>query len=429
VKIVAKANPALAYTMKFRPLVLKELLLECGISQTEVAKAAGISRPSANLLVNRGYMPSDAPNAKREIEQMLQKHSRASHWLINRGLRVEKVWEPLGKSLRNGNPAADNQKQWATRRKNALVQRDLEHIIQLEVEMESVKPETLRHFKLFRDPFKAPYDVQKDGDIYMSEDHRYIEAAMKDAATNGGFLAVIGEVGSGKSIILKKVIGQLKKDGGIHIIAPRSRLDCTMDRTGSSKITPGKLIDAIIRDISDQRVDTRLEHKARQMEQLLLDRSQQGYQSVLIIDEAHSLQLNTFKYLKRFWELEDGYKKLLAIILIGQAAEMKRMLDEELHPELREVIRRIQVAEIRGLNGDLRDYLALKLRRVNVKLEDVIDEDAIKALSRRLTGTDGRERPVSHAYPLTVHSYMAAAMNLACQMGEKKVTESVIMGL
>jgi type II secretory pathway predicted ATPase ExeA len=202
-----------------------------------------------------------------------------------------------------------------------------------------------------------------------------------------------------------------------------------MDRTGSSKITPGKLIDAIIRDISDQRVDTRLEHKARQMEQLLLDRSQQGYQSVLIIDEAHSLQLNTFKYLKRFWELEDGYKKLLAIILIGQAAEMKRMLDEELHPELREVIRRIQVAEIRGLNGDLRDYLALKLRRVNVKLEDVIDEDAIKALSRRLTGTDGRERPVSHAYPLTVHSYMAAAMNLACQMGEKKVTESVIMGL
>jgi type II secretory pathway predicted ATPase ExeA len=164
------------------------------------------------------------------------------------------------------------------------------------------------------------------------------------------------------------------------------------------------------------------------MEKLLMDRAQQGYQSVLIIDEAHSLQLNTFKYLKRFYELEDGYKKLLGIILIGQP-EMKRMLDEELHPELREVIRRIQVAEIRGLNGNVKDYLAMKFKRIGAKVEDIIDDAAIAALGQRLTMRDRRDKTISHSYPLTIHSYVAAAMNYAYETGEAKVTEAVIMAI
>lgn len=427
---MGKAKPAVAYTMEFKPIRLKELITDCGISQTALAVAAGISRASANLMVNRGYMPGEKPEAKQDVEKMLAADPRVMRWLIDRQMKMDRIWEPAGKALRNVIPADAHEKSVATKRHNALVPRDLEeHVIKLEVEMESISSGALKHFKLFRDPFKAPYDVQKDADIFMSDEHRYIEAAMLDAARHGGFLAVIGEVGSGKTIILKKVVGQLKKDGGCHIIAPRSGLDCLMDRSGSSKITPGKLIDAVIRDISDQTVDTRLEHKARQMEKLLRDRSQQGYQSVLVIDEAHSLQLNTFKYLKRFWEIEEGYKKMLGIILIGQAAEMKRMLDEELHPELREVIRRIQVAEIRGLNGNMKAYLALKFKRINVKIEDIIDDAAITALARRLTSVDRRERPISHAYPLTIHSYMAAAMNIAFEMGEPHVTENAVMAI
>ncbi|MCE5265704.1 MAG: AAA family ATPase [Deltaproteobacteria bacterium] len=427
---MGKAKPAMAYKMAFAPVLLKELALDCGISQTTIAVAGGISRAAANLICNRGYFPIDRPEAKEAIERMITADPRAMQWLIARQMQVGRIWDPAGKALRNAVPDGTGFKSAATKRHGSLAARDLEqHIIRLEVEMESISQGALKHFKLFRDPFRAPFDVQKDADIFMSEEHRYIEAAMLDAARHGGFLAVIGEVGSGKSIILKKVVGQLKKDGGCHIIAPRSGLDCTMDRSGSSKITPGKLIDAIIRDISDQTVDTRLEHKARQMEKLLRDRSQQGYQSVLIIDEAHSLQLNTFKYLKRFYEIEDGYKKMLGIILIGQAAEMKRMLDEELHPELREVIRRIQVAEIRGLNGNVKSYLALKFKRINVKLEDVIDDSAITALSRRLTSVDRREKPISHAYPLTIHSYVAAAMNIAYEMGEPVVRENAVMAI
>lgn len=427
----AKLNKPTPYQLAFAPILLKQVCIDCGISQSQIGRELDLSRASINLRLNRGYIPIECLDFKAKIEAMISSDQRAMQWLIERQLRVSDIWKPLGKDLRNFTPAADNQKMWATRRKDALVMEDAEqHVIKLEVAMErqTITQDALKHFKLFNDPFKSPQDVQKDADIYMSDDHRYIEMAMLDAARHGGFLAVIGECGAGKSIIKRKVIGQLKKEGGCNVITPRSNYDCIMDREGKSKITPGKLIDAIIRDISDQKVDTRLEHKARQMETLLLNRSQQGIQSVLIIEEAHTLQYNTFKYLKRFWELEDGFKKLLAIIIIGQP-EMKRMLNEELHIELREVIRRIQVAEIRGLNGNIRDYLALKFKRIGAKLEGIIDDAAIDALSRRLTSKDRRDKTISHAYPLTLHNYMSVAINEAHTLGMARVTENVIMSI
>ena len=424
-----KLNNKTPYQLAFEPILLKGLCVDCGISQAQIGREMGLSRPSINLTLNKGYIPRERPDFVAKVEEMIRSDKRAMQWLISRGFQLSDIWQPLGKALRNASPAADNQKMWATRRRKDIIPGDPEtFIIKQEAEMEnSVSQEALKYFKLFRNPFKSPDDVQKDSDIYMSEDHRYIEAAMLDAARNGGFLAVIGECGAGKSTIRKKVVGQLLKEGGCHVIFPMSNMDSVSER-GPAKITPGKLIDAIIMDISDQRVDTRLEHKARQMRKLLLERSQQGYQSVMIIEEAHNLQFNAFKYLKRFYELEDGYKKLLGIILIGQP-EMKNLLNEELHVDLREVIRRIQVAEIKGLNGNIKDYLTLKLKRVGAKLEDIIDDEAITALGRRLTYLDRRNKTISHAYPLTIHSYMATAMNKAYELGEPRVTESVIMAI
>lgn len=276
-----------------------------------------------------------------------------------------------------------------------------------------------RHFKLFRNPFIA--DVEKSADIYKSDEHRYIEAAMLDAAKHGGFLAVIGEVGSGKTTMRREVTEQLKKDSNVMVIFPQ-----IIDK---SRVNAGSICDAIIMDLSEEKPKVRLEQKTRQVQKILMDRSRAGYQACLIIEEAHDLSTQTLKYLKRFYELEDGYKKLLGIILIGQT-ELKHMFNESQHVEMREVIRRVQIAEIRGLNGNTKDYLTLKFKRVGGKIDDIVSDDAIVALSRRLTVDDGRgKKPVSHAYPLLINNYIAQAMNLACEMGEPLVTEEVINAL
>jgi len=380
-----------------------------------IAQGTGLSRASINLALNRGYMPKDQASFKRAIEEMLQRDQRAMKWLIERGLKVSDIWTSLGKEMRNAMPLGMGFKMVSTKRQKAVVPGDPEQLtISWEVEM--ISQEAMKHFKVFRNPFID--DIQKDSDIYMSEDHRYIEAAMLDAARHGGFLAVIGEVGSGKSVMRRKVVEQLRKDGDVIVIFPQM-----IDKT---RVNAASICDAIVMDLSEQKPRMKLEQKTRQVHQLLLERAKQGFRAVLIIEEAHDLHTSTLKYLKRFYELEDGYRKLLGIVLIGQV-ELKHLFNETTHIEMREVIRRIQVAEIRGLNGNIKQYLAMKFKRIGAKVEDIFTDGALESLARRLTTKDRQNKVISHAYPLIVNNYTAKAMNEAYEIGEKKVTEDVIM--
>ena len=405
----------LPYKTQFEPLLLKQLALECGITQEELGAAIGVARASMNLIINKQWSPPDHPNFHADIESYLKSKAVALQWLLKRGFTMPDIWLPLGQDLRAKLPQGHGKRALAGIRKQAMVSGDPNKItITWEVEM--ISQEARKHFKLFRDPFTD--DIQKDADIYMSDEHRYIEAVMLDSARHGGFTAIIGEVGSGKSVMRRKVIEQLKRDGDMLVIYPQ-----TIDKT---RLTAGSICDAIVYDISSEKAKVKLEDKSRQVQRLLLDRVKSGYRACLIIEEAHDLSGQTLKFLKRFYELEDGYRKLLGIVLIGQT-EMKEMFDEAQHVDMREVIRRVQVVEIRGLNGNLKDYLGLKFKRVGAKPEDIFGDECYEAFSRRLTSTgrDGKSK-VSHAYPLLVNNYVAKALNLACEMGETKVTAEVV---
>lgn len=407
-------NPT-AYEKEFRPIVLKELSLACDIVQDDLAKATGTSRATINLCFNKRYIPPTVADFTGRVEAFISSNLRAMAWLKEQGLTLKNIWDWGTAEQRNQMPRSMGRRISNGWRTPAIKSGDPE-VITIKWEVEMISPEALKHFKLFRNPFID--DIQKDADIYMSEEHRYIETAMSDAARHGGFLAVIGEVGSGKSVMRRKVIEQLKRDGDTLVIYPQM-----VDKT---RLTAGSICDAIIQDVSSEKCRAKLEDKARQVQRLLLDRAKSGYRACLIIEEAHDLSVNTLKYLKRFYELEDGYRKLLGIVLIGQT-ELKHMFNEAQNVDMREVIRRVQVAEIKGLNGHVTDYLNIKFKRIGGKLEDIFTEDAFEVLSRRLTASsrDGKSK-VSHAYPLLVNNYTARAINLAHEMGETRITAEVM---
>lgn len=410
------------YTKDFEPLLIKELVVEVDIPQGILAEqiAAIVKRPVSrglvNLAINKGYDPPKIPGFRAAVETALGADPRVGNWLVEHGLNMSAIWEPLGRDMRKVHPAGAHRRSVVRKQSTPAPIAPGENDFIMTREVEMICQEAMRHFKLFRNPFID--DIQKDSDIYMSDEHRYIEAAMIDAARHGGFLAVIGEVGSGKSVMRRKVIETLKRDGDVLVIYPQM-----IDKT---RVNASSICDAIVMDISSDKPRIKLEAKTRQVQSLLLDRAKSGYRACLIIEEAHDLSVQTLKYLKRFYELEDGYRKLLGIVLIGQT-ELKEMFNEAQHVDMREVIRRVQVAEIRGLNGNLRDYLSVKFKRVGAKAEDIFDDEAFDALSRRLTSAarDGKSK-ISHAYPLHVNNYTARALNLACEMGEMKVTAEVV---
>lgn len=409
---MARVKKICAYDMEVQPLRLKELSVVCNINQGDLARHLDIARTTVNLIINRDYTPVRRPNYRRQVEEYLLRQPGVHEYLLREGCRIGDIWEPLGKKLHRAHPAST----WRPNKRGpALVKGDPAEILSLEVEM--LTQEARKHFKLFRDPFPANGGVDKDADIYMSEEHRYLEAIMLDAAKHGGLLAIIGQVGSGKSTIRKKMFEQLRREGGVLTVFPQ-----IMDK---DRITSTALCDAIIMDISDEKPKVKHEQKARQVRNLLMERSRNGDRCCLVIEEAHNLTVAAFKTLKQLWELEDGYNKLLSIVLIGQT-ELADKLDERHHPEMREIIRRIQIAHIQGLNGNMRDYLLHKFKRVGARIEDIFTDEAVETLSRRLTSKDERGKTVSYAYPLTVNLYAVRAINHACEMGMAQVTAEVV---
>ena len=75
-----------------------------------------------------------------------------------------------------------------------------------------------------------------------------------------------------------------------------------------------------------------------------------------MIEEAHDLAVPTLKYLKRLWELEDGFDRLLGVLLFAQP-ELMSVLDARSWA-VREVVRRIEVVEVGALDepGELESF-------------------------------------------------------------------------
>lgn len=408
--------PSLPAEVRYMPLNLKGVLARYGITQEQWAKSVTqtqghvqgkpLSWSAACNILNLNSWPRLTPKAhiKAQTEAML-------HGIGVPEEIIKTIWhEDLFNESKCLHPVGVHRKRRAPLTQSAIPP--------LEVEMLSAAAK--KHFQIFRDPFVD--DVQNADDVFLSTEQRYIREAMYATAKHGGFLAVIGESGSGKTTLRRDLLDRMAREN-LSIVTIQPRI---IDK---GKLTAGMICESIVRDLSQQKPRQTLEGKARQVEELLTGSSRAGNSHVLLIEEAHDLVIATLKYLKRFWELEDGFKKLLAIILIGQP-ELKGMLDERVNYEAREVIRRCEIAELRPLNGNLEEYVTLKFKRVGKKPTEVLAKDGYDAIRARLTlrrrGSDGVE---SMLYPLVVNNLLVKAMNLAAEIKADKVNADVIKGI
>lgn len=276
-----------------------------------------------------------------------------------------------------------------------------------------------RHFGFTRHPFVNEIDGPQD--LVFSRDARYVREAMFYAAKHCGFLAVIGESGAGKSILRKDLIERLRRDEHVTVVQPQI--------PDKKRLTAQHVCQAILRDISSQSPRSDLEKLAEQVKNALLESAAAGNTHVLLIEEAHDLTIPALKYLKRFWEIEDGFKKLIAIVMIGQP-ELGKLLDEKRHPDLREVIRRCEIATLRPLGDEVPSYLEHKLRRSlggQRGLDAVFGPGALDAIRQRLLRTrQGSNFPEDHTYPLNVNNVVVRALNAAVDLGFDRVTAELV---
>ena len=75
---------------------------------------------------------------------------------------------------------------------------------------ETLTPLARKHFALARSPFVD--DINSRQDVFASQHSRYVRAAMLEAATNHGFIAIIGQSGSGKSTLREDLEERIREE-------------------------------------------------------------------------------------------------------------------------------------------------------------------------------------------------------------------------
>ena len=387
-------------------LNLRPFLIEHNLTQASVARQVGISKAAMTNLL-KGEWP-----VKRNKEELKQNIIRA---LESKGLSASQRLFEVEIAPAELQPDGDDSR--ATNQKATL-----ESLMLLR--KQTLTQAARRHFSLFRDPF-AEEALQSADDVFMTPDIRYVREALWFTARFGGFVAVVGESGAGKSTLRRDLLDRLSRENeSVIVIEPYILGMEDNDRKGKT-LKAASIAEAIIHTLNPlERPLLSPEARYRQLHRLLRESSRAGNRHVLIIEEAHSLPPATLKHLKRFWELEDGFKKLLGIILVGQP-ELRLRLSET-NPEVREVVQRIELIELRPLDNELDAYLSFKFQRLGKNASDIITEDGIGAMRERLTVNAGKRGKVSLLYPLACNNFLTAAMNLAAELGIPQVDADVV---
>lgn len=180
-------------------------------------------------------------------------------------------------------------------------------------------------FGLQEKPFAITPDPRY---LYLSERHAEALAHLLYGINEaGGFIQLTGEVGTGKTTVIRSLLEQLPVHADVALIL-------------NPRITPAEFLLTICEELHVHVPDSGRGSTKTLMDLLgrhLLDTHARGRRVVLIVDEAQNLSTDTLEQVRLLTNLETATTKLLQIILIGQP-ELRALLDQ---PELRQLAQRI----------------------------------------------------------------------------------------
>jgi general secretion pathway protein A len=183
----------------------------------------------------------------------------------------------------------------------------------------------LTFFGLNEKPFAITPDPRY---LYLSERHAEALAHLLYGINEaGGFVQLTGEVGTGKTTIVRSLLAQTPKNAEIALIL-------------NPKMTPAEFLLTICEELGIGVPDSALGSLKDLVDILshyLLRAHAAGRRVVLVVDEAQNLSPEVLEQVRLLTNLETNTQKLLQIILIGQP-ELRELLGRN---ELRQLAQRV----------------------------------------------------------------------------------------
>ncbi len=182
-----------------------------------------------------------------------------------------------------------------------------------------------RFFGLNEKPFSITPDPRY---LFMSERHTEALAHLiYGVRESGGFIQLTGEVGTGKTTLVRSLLQQVPETADVAVIL-------------NPQISRNEFLSAICEELGvplSGAAAHSIKDLTNALNAYLLKNHGEGRRTILIVDEAQNLRVDVLEQVRLLTNLETTKQKLLQIILIGQP-ELREMLSRN---DLRQLAQRI----------------------------------------------------------------------------------------
>ncbi|ASP37182.1 AAA family ATPase [Bacterioplanes sanyensis] len=222
---------------------------------------------------------------------------------------------------------------------------------------------------------QAPFTLTPNTDFYVDlpAQRQAYELVQYALASGEGFVKVTGEVGTGKTLLCRRLLNELHQHGSVTLYLPNPHLSADA------------LWFALAAELELAVAHMSLPAVQQALQQRLLQLAQQRKQVVLLVDEAQSMPVETLEALRLVSNLETEQQKLLQIVLFGQP-ELDHLLQQ---PQLRQLLQRItSSANLSPLTSSdmLADYIQQRMSLAGYRGMQLFARDAVEHLWRASGG-------------------------------------------
>lgn len=342
-----------------------------GLSIRNFAKVFGISRTSAHRLCTGEPDASFVNNHRPQMEQA------ARAFLAGRMLSREGIAQALA----------------------ALFQTEDSMIIP---RCELTRP-AMKFFGLKKDAFS--FDPENEGEYFVSPELEKVLDRVELAIEKRRFIALIGEVGSGKTALRHRIQVNSADD-------PRQRI-IWLESADYEEMRFSDLTTLILLELGHAPKRIKIE-RGFQLTRVLRELNQSGITVTLAIEEAHRLNDRALSALKLFWEKgqpqDGGYNRYLGVVLFGQPQLEGRLQSHQFS----EVVQRLQIVTMPRFEKQAGDYLGHRLAAVGGDLGALFTPEAVAEIAGKAST------------PLALGNLANAALMEAYALRERKVQAGML---
>jgi general secretion pathway protein A len=206
-------------------------------------------------------------------------------------------------------------------------------------------------YKAFYNLKRNPFEITPDPSfLFPTRRHNEaLSALYYGVRRHKGFVVLTGEVGTGKTLLLRCLLQLLRQNN-----------DVAYAYVFNGKLSPVEFLQYIAGDLGLPVSGKNKSELLLQLASYVISRSQKQLTTVLVVDEAHHLSTDILEEIRLLTNLETTEQKLLQILLVGQP-ELDDKLDSA---ELRQLKQRIALrSHLTALDlNETRGYIERRLQ-------------------------------------------------------------------